>query len=42
MWFRISFANQNNEQAANSNPIKDYKDNINLTLKILETIKNST
>ena len=37
--FIFHFANQNNEQAANSNPVKDYKDNINLTLKILETIK---
>ena len=40
--FVFHLANQNNEKAANSNPVKDYKDNINLTLKILETIKNST
>ncbi len=40
--FVFHLANQNNEQAANSNPLKDYKNNINLTLKILETIKNLT
>jgi nucleoside-diphosphate-sugar epimerase len=40
--FIFHLANQNNEQIAINNPIKDYRNNINLTLKILETIKNST
>lgn len=40
--FVFHLANQNNEQIANNNPVKDYKSNINLTLKILETIKNLT
>ena len=40
--FIFHLANQNNEQIANSDPIKDYKNNINLTLKILETMKNLT
>ena len=38
--FIFHFANQNNEQIANSNPIKDFKNNVNLTLKILETMKS--
>lgn len=40
--FVFHLSNQNNEQVANNNPLKDYRDNINLTLKILDTIKNST
>ena len=40
--FVFHLANQNNEQIANNDPIKDYKNNTHLTLKILETMKNLT